>query len=95
MKQKMRQYDYYTYATNDEYGQPMLSPDVKGQIDIYINVLSQGTQDNALFENSTYLGLTADSKVNNTYVIQYGKERLKVLYVNPMGRYKQVYMARC
>lgn len=95
MKQKMRQYDFYTYATNDEYGQPMLSPDVKGQISIYINVLTQGTQDNALYENSTYIGLTADSKVNNTYVIQYGNERLKVLYVNPLGRYKQVYMARC
>lgn len=95
MIQKMRQYDFYTYATNDSYGQPILSNEVKGQISIYINVLTQGTQDNALYENSTYIGLTADSKVNNTYVIQYGNERLKVLYVNPLGRYKQVYMARC
>ena len=95
MKQHMRKYDFYTYATNNEYGQPILSNEVKGQIDIYINILTQGTQDNALYESSTYIGLTEDSKVNNTYVIQYGNERLKVLYVNPLGRYKQVYLSRC
>ena len=90
----MRHYDYYTYATCDEYGQPILSPDVKGQVKMAIYITSQSIQENILFENATYIGLTTDAGVNSTYVIQNGQERLKVLYVNPQGRYKQVFMAR-
>lgn len=95
MKQFFRWYDYYTYATNDEYGQPILSPEVKGKIHMWLNVVSQSTIDNPLYENSTYIGITTDDEVNSTYVIQNGEERLKVLYVNQLGRCKQVYLARC
>lgn len=89
----MRQYNYYTYGTYNDYGQPILSDKPKGTIKMAINVITQGVEDNTLFENSTYIGLTQD-EVNNTYVIQYEEERLKVLYVNRKGRYKQVYLAR-
>lgn len=91
---EMRLYNYFTFATYDKYGQPALSTEPKGQIKMAINILSQSVSDNILFENSSYIGLTTDAEVNSTYVIEYGQERLKVLYVNPKGRYKQVFMER-
>ena len=90
----MKQYDYYTFGAYDEYGQPMISKTPIGKIKMAIYITSQRIQDNVLFEDSAYIGLTNDADVNSTYVIEYGEERLKVLYVNPKGRYKQVYMAR-
>lgn len=91
---EMRQYNYFTFGADDGYGQPTLSTAPAGQIKMAIYITSQSIQDNVLFEDSSYIGLTADKDINSTYVIQYGEERLKVLYVNPKGRYKQVYMAR-
>ena len=91
---EMRQYNYFTFGAYDEYGQPMISKEPIGQIKMAIYITSQSIQDNVLFEDSSYIGLTADKDINSTYSIQYGEERLKVLYVNPKGRYKQVYMAR-
>ena len=57
-----------------------------------INISSQATQDNILYKDCTYVGLTMDANVDDTYVIEFGRERLKVLYVNPKGRYKQVFL---
>ena len=36
----MRTYDYYTYATHDNYGQPILSSEPKGTIKMSINIIS-------------------------------------------------------
>lgn len=88
----MKAYNYFTFGDSNGYGQPSLSKEVQGTIKMAINITSQSTQDNIKFKNATYLGLTHDAKVDDSYVIQYGEERLKVLYVNPRGRYKQVYM---
>lgn len=91
----MRDYDYYVYEGKDAYGQPQLSEDVKGKVKLAIYVVSQSIQDNILYNSSQFVGLTwKHTEVNDTYVIQYGKERLKVLYVNPHGAYKQVYLQR-
>ena len=90
---EMRQYNYFTFGAYDEYGQPMISKEPIGQIKMAIYITSQSIQDNVLFEDSAYMGLTNDTEVNSNYVIKYGEERLKVLYVNPKGRYKQVFMA--
>ena len=86
----MRNYDYYTYGGLDEYGQPHLS-NKKGSIKMSINLTSQTVQDNILYKDATYVGLT-HANVTDAFVIQYGDERLKVLYVNPMGRLKQVFL---
>lgn len=91
---EMQQYDYFTFGTYDEYGQPMVSKEPMGKIKMAIYITSQNVQDHILYENSSYIGLTHDANINSTYVIVYGEERLKVLYVNPKGRYKQVFMAR-
>ena len=89
----MRIYNYFTYGEPDEYGQPILSKEPVGTIKMAINTTSQSIQDNIKYKGATYMGLTHDAKVDDTYVIEYGNEQLKVLYVNPHGRLRQVFMA--
>ena len=88
----MRSYNYFTFGKEDGYGQPQLSQEAQGSIKMSINIVSQTLSDNANYKQATYIGLTNDVKVNSTYVIQYGTEKLKVLYVVPKGRLKQVFM---
>ena len=88
----MRLYDYSTFGADDGYGMPLLSEEPDGQIKMVINISSQGTQDNILYKDCGYIGLTMDANINDTYVIRYGKNKLKVLYINPKGRYKQVFL---
>lgn len=88
----MRSYNYFTFGKEDSYGQPQLSQEAQGSIKMSINIVSQTLSDNANYKQATYIGLTNDAKVNNTYVIEYEKEKLKVLYVVPKGRLKQVFM---
>lgn len=88
----MRIYDYYTYGKKDAYGQRKLSASPVGQVKMSINLISQSVQDNINYKDAQYMGLTR-AKVDDTYVIEFGKERLKVLYVNSFGRLNQVFMA--
>lgn len=87
----MRLYNYFTFGDDDGYGQKQLSKEVKGQIKMAINITSQATQDNVLYKDCSYIGLT-HAEVKDTYVIEYGKSKLKVLYINPLGRYNQVFL---
>ena len=87
----MRLYDYFTFGDDDGYGSPTLSSEPTGQIKMVINISSQSTQDNINYKDCKYVGLT-HANVRDTYVIVYGEERLKVLYVNPKGRYNQVFL---
>ena len=93
----MRYYDYWKVSVNEAYGQEIM-PDTKtepaGQVKMAIYPTSTGTQDNILYANCSYVGLTFDAEIEDKYIIQYGKERLKVMYIQPNGRYKQVYMKR-
>ena len=90
-----RLYDYFTLGEKDGYGQPQL-PDPNsapaGQIKMAVNIITQAITDNIKYKDSNYLGLTQE-QVNDTYIIKYENKMLKVLYVNPKGRYKQVFMA--
>lgn len=90
---KMKLYDYYTFGEPDAYAQPVLSDTVQGQIKMAIHITSQSIQENVNYSGANYIGLTHAS-LDDTYVIQYGNEKLKVLYINPEGRYKQVYLGR-
>lgn len=96
----MRLYNYFTYGDLDEYGQPTLKKDesgqpvVQGSVKMAIYLSSQSVQDNINYLNCQYVGITNDKNINDTYVISYGNERLKVLYVNPQGRSRLVYMAK-
>ena len=87
----MRTYDYFTLGTNNAYGQPVVSEDPKGQVRMAIYISSQSVQDNINYEDCQYIGIT-QAKVDDTYVIRYNDKKLKVLYVNSQGRFKQVFM---
>lgn len=88
----MRIYDYYTYGNENEYGQKKLSTSPSGTIKMSIGLIGKNVADNIRYEQAQYIGLTLDQKVNDNYVIQFGNEKLKVLYVNPFGRLNQVFM---
>lgn len=89
----MRTYDYFLYNDKDAYGSPTLSQEPQGTVKMTINITSQSVQENINYSGATYIGLTR-SLLDDSYVIQYGDELLKVLYVNPRGRLKQVFLAK-
>lgn len=88
---QMRFYDYFTFGAVDEYGQLILSDEPEGAVKMAINIASQTTQDNINYKDCRYTGLTY-APIDDNYVIQYGEEKLKVLYVNPIGRINQVFL---
>lgn len=88
----MKNYNYFTIGNANEYGQATLSAEPVGSVKISISLTSQNTVDNIKYVNAAFLGLTHDKNINDTYVIEYGAQKLKVLYVNTIGRYTQVYM---
>ena len=92
----MRLYNYFTLGAKNGYGQvaiPDKDAEPAGQIKMAINISSQSIQDNINYKGCQYIGLT-QANVDDTYIIEYENERLKVLYVNPKGRMKQVFLAR-
>ena len=88
----MREYPFYTYGDLNGYGQPSLSKEAQGVVKMAIYTRTQNIQDNVKYSGATYIGLTHDSNVNDTYVIDFESERLKVLYVQKRGRFIQVYL---
>lgn len=88
----MRYYDYFTFGEKNAYGQQQLSKDIQGTIKIAIFTSTQSIQDNINYKQAAYIGLTNEA-INDSFVIKYGEKLLKVLYVNPKGRLKQVYLA--
>lgn len=94
----MRTYNYFSLGNDNDYGQATIikdsngNPVVQGSIKMAINISSQGIQENINYKNAQYVGLTLED-VNDKFVIDYKGSKLKVLYVNPKGRYKQVFMS--
>jgi hypothetical protein len=89
----MRTYDYFTFGEKDAYGQDTLSDTVQGTIKIAIYNTSTNVQDNINYADCNYMGLTT-AQLDDSYVIQYETEKLKVQYVQPKGRFKQVFLKR-
>lgn len=90
----MKSYDYYTYGEKNAYGQPQLSKEPKGKVKLSIYTTSESVQANVNYTGANYIGFTHNKDIDNTYVIQYGEERLKVLYTGKQGRFIQVFMAK-
>lgn len=90
---RMREYDYYLLGDNDKYGQPTITPEAQGKIKMAISITSQSIQDNINYKSANYIGLTL-GYVDDKYIIQYGEEKLKVLFVYNGGRYKQVFLQK-
>ena len=92
INRNMKSYSYFALVGENAYGQPQLSEEPLGTIKMAIETSSQTVQDNILYTGATYIGFT-HSFVDDSFVISYGDKLLKVLYVNPKGRFKQVFMA--
>lgn len=90
----MRSYDYFLYGEEDRYGQPQLSDTIQGSVKMSVYSTSTNIQDNINYENAEFIGLTRDSNINNKYVIQHETDKLKVLYIIPKGRLKQVFLMK-
>ncbi len=88
----MREYSFFTFGSFDAYGQQQISEEAQGTVKIAVYTSSQTAADNIKYRDCNYIGLTHDKNINNSYVIQYGDTRLKVLYVNSMGRFTQVFL---
>lgn len=98
----MREYEYFQYNSEPNgYGQQALikdengDPIVQGTVKLSIALTSQATQDSINYHNAQFCAQTLDNKIDDTYVIKYGNKRLKVLFVAPGGRYKQVFLNEC
>ena len=86
----MRSYNYYTLEKN-AFAQQLPSEDIKGSIKMAISHTSTSTQDNINYKNAKYIGLT-HAAIDDTFIIQYGEEKLKVLYTVPLGRITQAFL---
>lgn len=87
-----RAYEYFLYEGKDAYAQPQITEDPQGTIKMAIYIASQAVQDNINYSGANYVGLT-HAAIDDSYVIDYNGNKLKVLYVNPQGRLKQVFLA--
>ena len=89
----LRDYDFFTFGANDECGQAELSKEVQGTINAAIYSLSTTIGNTVKYKDATYILLTKDNSINDSYVIKYGEEKLKVLYTIPMGRFTQAFLS--
>lgn len=91
---QMRKYTYKKITEIiDDYGQPTIE-EVEGTIKIAINFINETISENSLYSDAQYVGLTLNKNIDSTYIINYEGESLKVLYINPAGKYKQVFMSK-
>ena len=90
----MRLYNYFTYGALNDYGQPTLSKEPVGKVKLAIYPTSQNVQANINYSNANYVGITKDFSISDSFVIEYGQERLKVLYTTKQGRFNQVFLAK-
>lgn len=92
---QMKDYSFSLILTStDEYGQEIIKESDMGKtVRMAINLNSQSITDDIRYKDADYMGLTLD-KVDDTYIIHYGKEKLKVINTNPFGRLNQVFMKR-
>jgi hypothetical protein len=90
----MRYYDYFTLGAVNDYGQEVLpsADDVpEGKVKMAIYTSSITVQDNINFKDANFIGLTK-MEIDDSYIIKYGEDKLKVLTVIPAGRFKQVFL---
>lgn len=88
----MVDYNYSTFGEKNEYGQ-VVESQVKGTVKLAIYSLTNTIGTNIKYKDATYLALTHNKTINDSYVIHYGEEKLKVLYTIPAGRFNQVFLA--
>lgn len=90
---QMTEYKYYPYKEN-AYGEAIIDEGSYGSILIAINLTNHSISDNPLYTNADYIGLTYNKEISDSHVIEYDNQKLKVIYVNPIGRYRQVFLTK-
>lgn len=91
---QMKEYPYSKYNEGrNSYGEMTTEFIPIGSIRMAINIINQATNNYVQYSEADYIGLTND-EVEDTYIIHYGNEKLKVKYVNPIGRLKQVALVK-
>lgn len=91
---KMREYDYFSFGSDNGYGQPQLGKEPEGKVKMALSLTSQSVQDNINYKDANYVGLTLSSLLDDKKAVKVNTEMFKVLYVNNEGRYKEVFLKR-
>lgn len=90
---EMRPYTFFTLGNDSGYGSPSLNSTPEGKVSLAIYTTSQQIQGNINYADANYIALTHDN-IDDTYIIQIDDNRkAKVLYIQPKGRYKQVFLS--
>lgn len=92
IQNNMKLYNYYTLGELDDYGTNQSSEEVKGQVKLSIFLQTKQLSDNSIYKETQFTALTNDKDINEKYLIEYNEKLLKVLYINDLGRYRQVYL---
>lgn len=91
---QMREYTYTRLLNEfDDYGQPQRREN-EGKVKMAINFANEQITANNLYSSASYVGFTLNKEVNESYIINYNGQKLKVTYAIPLGRYNQVFLAR-
>ena len=88
----MRPYEFTMLGAVDDYGQMTIDGGTEGAIRMAVYVASQTIGDSIVYRDAQYIGMTKDD-VTDRHIIHYEGQRLKVLYVQPKGHFKQAFMA--
>ena len=93
---EIKSYPFAEYAASrNQYGELVFpSFSTSGtSINMAIFLNNQATNNSINYIECDYIGLTKET-VDDTCVVKYGNEYLKVKYVNPIGRYNQVALVK-
>lgn len=91
IQSNMKLYNYYTLGEIDDYGTNQVSQ-VSGQVKLSIFLQTKQLSDNSIYKEAQFTALTNDKDINEKYLIEYNNMLLKVLYINDLGRYRQIYL---
>ena len=92
IQSNMKLYNYYTLGELDDYGTNQVSEQVSGQVKLSVFLQTKQLSDNSIYKEAQFTALTNDKDINEKYLIEYNNMLLKVLYINDLGRYRQIYL---
>lgn len=90
---RLTKYNYYTLVDSEYGGKTADFTSPTGVVNMAIQLNNMAMNSNTIYTSANFVGLTQED-IDDTYIIEYGNEKLKVLYVYPEGKYKQVFMQR-
>lgn len=93
INREMRKANLITYAPGvDEYGQPRKGEQSKRDIELTFRIYSHSPVEDIRFNEVTHTGLTADKTITDTNAIELEGKTYNIKFVNPEGRFAQLFM---